>query len=727
MKRYIFASNAVYMYRIIISFLLGCIFSSSFSLAQSSTNLPKKTEFVMILSSYAYEKEWSTALVKEIRNKLKTQKPELKVHITYAGMAARTSFLADRFAMQGAFANGRLNNQIKYPDVLILIGDESWMLYRIMDNRGVWRNIPVVLCGVHDEIMKDYKLFFPDKQLPDSSFIPLDSPASAMYAAAVIEPDNTARTLQLARTLVPRLQHLYFLSDGSYVDSYMRKKLHRESEKRDVAFTEILVDRSNVDSVGRVLDEIPDETVVVTNGAMVPQNARAPVLTLRDMSYQSHIPLGGYFASVSDYADKTAESVFRILQADTTAEKSYAIAPDMAFYMNQTALMHAGLRSATKNLPNVVERNIPPPFIFRHIRVISISLLVLIILAFVSFHIISSYRYSHNLNLLFERYKTLYDEYQLVYENMPVGLMLFDIYGNLLNRNVETDTFFEQYAFSRSVLFHIFDPEILDDNMRAALSRRELVSKMIYLKDFCYRLQCCIMADEETGTDHILVIVIDNTEIERERKTKEQISNVLNFAMNKAGIGVAEYNLFDGSGFATDAWYDTLGMERNCEDFLQIHQCLVRADREKVQRYLENVRYGNSHLFLDTLQIQTRTGEKHYIRYLIQPLEYAPDQQHIIVAELVVNMDRQMAKERELEAAMKKAQEADRFKNAFVANMKDGIRIPLKEIISCAQELVATTDLEHRTELNARIEIANSQMLGLLNEIIEMSKVELNE
>ena len=58
MKRYIFASNAVYMYRIIISFLLGCIFSSSFSLAQSSTNLPKKTEFVMILSSYARGEEY---------------------------------------------------------------------------------------------------------------------------------------------------------------------------------------------------------------------------------------------------------------------------------------------------------------------------------------------------------------------------------------------------------------------------------------------------------------------------------------------------------------------------------------------------------------------------------------------------------------------------------------------------------------------------------------------
>lgn len=83
-----------------------------------------------------------------------------KMNITYAGIAARTSFLADRFAMQGAFANGRLNNQIKFPDVLVLIGDESWMLYRVMNLRGIWERIPVVLCGVHAEVLKDYRQFF---------------------------------------------------------------------------------------------------------------------------------------------------------------------------------------------------------------------------------------------------------------------------------------------------------------------------------------------------------------------------------------------------------------------------------------------------------------------------------------------------------------------------------------------------------------------------------------
>lgn len=198
------------MYRFIATILFGCVLYPSILSARLATEVVEKQTFVMILNSYSYEEEWSTALAKEICNRLQASGQDIKMNITYAGIAARTSFLADRFAMQGAFANGRLNNQIKFPDVLVLIGDESWMLYRIMNLRGIWERIPVVLCGVHAEVLKGYRQFFPDRVLPDSSFIPLAASNSMLKMTAVIEPDNAARTLQLAQTLVPDIQHLYY-------------------------------------------------------------------------------------------------------------------------------------------------------------------------------------------------------------------------------------------------------------------------------------------------------------------------------------------------------------------------------------------------------------------------------------------------------------------------------------------------------------------------------------
>lgn len=241
---------------------------------------------------------------------------------------------------------------------------------------------------------------------------------------AVIEPDNAARTLQLAQTLVPDIQHLYYFSDGSYADSYMRRKLLQSCKERDVPFTEILFERNHADSVARVVAGLAEKSVVVTNGIPVSKDIRVPVLTLRDVLYQSRIPVGGYFAPVAAYADKTAEAVLHFLETDGKAEIPYTMVSDTAFYLNRTALMHAGLRSAVKNLPDAVERNIPPPFLVRHIREVSVAVLLVIVMVFAVFRIVYSRRYRHKLNLLFERYKTLYNEYEVVYENMPVGLML---------------------------------------------------------------------------------------------------------------------------------------------------------------------------------------------------------------------------------------------------------------------------------------------------------------
>lgn len=715
------------MYRFVVVLLLGYILYPSAMFAQSSKDEVSKPEFVMILNSYSYEQEWSTTLAKEIRNNLEAQKRGIQVNITYAGLAARTSYLADRFAMQGAFAYGRLTNKIFVPNVLVLIGDESWMLYRSMDLRGYWEKVPVVLCGVHAEVIKDYKNFFPDKQLPDTAFISLESSASSIKTAAIIESDYTLQTLQLAFTLVPHLQKMYYLSDGSYADVYVKRKLEQSCKNSGISLHEIRVERSNDASVLQTLEEIPAGSVLVTNGLPVPQCVRVPVLTLRDNTYQSRIPAGGYFAPISAIADETVKAVTHFMQAGVADSLPYNATPKAAYYLNQTALMHAGLQSAVKSLPDVIDRNIPQPFIVRHIRIIAVILLIAIVLTFVSFRIIYARRYRHNLESLFQRYKSLYDEYQVVYENMPVGLMLFDTDGNLLKRNAETDIFCKWFTRFTSNEFRLFDSEFVNSEMREALFNKELVSRLVYQEDHCYRIQCCLIVDEETEANNILVIVIDNTDIENERKAKEKICGMLNFAMNKAVIGVAEYNLVNGLGFATDAWYDTLNIQRGTTDFSHIHQCLVTEDREKVKSYLEGVRYGVSSHFLESLQMQTETGESHYIRYMIQPLEFAPQSGHIIVAEMILNMDEQIARERELETAMHKAQEADRFKNAFVANMRDEIRVPLKEVIQCAQELVHTQDSERRTELNARIEAGNHQLLKLLDEIINVSKVELNK
>lgn len=711
----------------LLAILLVYILCPLSASARQAKEEVENSHFVLILSSYSYKKEWSTALAKEIRNQLETRSPQVKINITYADIAARTSYIADRFAMQGAFANGRISNRIIIPNVLILIGDESWMIYRNMSHVGRWGKVPVLLCGMHAEIMNDYEAFFAHRQIPDSSLIPLQASDSVLKTAAVMEPDNTAPTVALAQTLLPRLKNIYYLSDGSYADAYMKKRLLAalDSARHEFSFFEIRQERSNADSVRQVLEQLPRHSVLITNGAEVPETLRTPVLTLRDMTYTDRIPAGGYFASISDFARQAADEALRMLN-EPSAPPSYTFAADTACYLNRTALLNAGLASRAEMLIRVADRNIPPPFLIRHIRLVFVSLLVLLAVLFVTFRIKHSRRFRYNLRVLLERYKSLYNEYQVVYENMPVGLMLFDRYGNLLKRNAETDHFFELFAHSRSDVFQLFDSGILGEDMREALFRKQPVSRLLTLRTHSYCLMLRMIADEETGDNHILALVIDTTDIENERRAKEQIYSVFNFAMNKAAIGVAEYNLVDDTGFATDAWYELLGIEPLAHGFANMHCNLVEDDRRKVEEYLDNVRRGVSQSFLGSLQVCMASGEMHYVRYLIHPIEFAPDEGRIIVAEIVVNMDEHIMRERQLEAAMLKAQEADRFKNAFVANMGDEIRLPLSKIVACARRLVSTADLEERQSLHAKIVENNEIMLSLLKHIIDASKQEMN-
>ena len=81
--------------------------------------------------------------------------------------------------------------------------------------------------------------------------------------------------------------------------------------------------------------------------------------------------------------------------------------------------------------------------------------------------------------------------------------------------------------------------------------------------------------------------------------------------------------------------------------------------------------------------------------------------------------------EEELLAAKEKAEESDRLKSAFLANMSHEIRTPMNGIIGFA-ELLKEPDLksENRQKYLEIIEKSGARMLGIINDIVDISKIE---
>lgn len=95
-------------------------------------------------------------------------------------------------------------------------------------------------------------------------------------------------------------------------------------------------------------------------------------------------------------------------------------------------------------------------------------------------------------------------------------------------------------------------------------------------------------------------------------------------------------------------------------------------------------------------------------------------------AELDLRCNERELKEKNinLSKAKEKAQESDRLKSAFLANVSHEIRTPLNAIIGFS-ELIATTEDKEEKDLYFEIVKANNDLLlNLINDILDLSKIE---
>lgn len=79
---------------------------------------------------------------------------------------------------------------------------------------------------------------------------------------------------------------------------------------------------------------------------------------------------------------------------------------------------------------------------------------------------------------------------------------------------------------------------------------------------------------------------------------------------------------------------------------------------------------------------------------------------------------------RELTAAKEKAERSDRFKSTFLANMSHEIRTPLNAIVGFSRIIADCDNIEERKEYYSIVEANNERLLGLINEILDLSKIE---
>lgn len=162
--------------------------------------------------------------------------------------------------------------------------------------------------------------------------------------------------------------------------------------------------------------------------------------------------------------------------------------------------------------------------------------------------------------------------------------------------------------------------------------------------------------------------------------------------------------------------------ETNIDDWVE-H--LLPSDRQNVKKALDDICLGQTDVFHQQYQVlSTIPGRTYWEESYATIGERNEDgiPSKIVGASMRIDLQKEM--ETDLILARNRAEESDRLKTAFLANMGHEIRTPLNAIIGFADLLPVVQDEADRLQLITEIQNNNQKLLRIINGLVSMSEIE---
>ena len=226
------------------------------------------------------------------------------------------------------------------------------------------------------------------------------------------------------------------------------------------------------------------------------------------------------------------------------------------------------------------------------------------------------------------------------------------------------------------------------------------------------------------------MINVDKTDKTPSPTTKiQEFKNFFELVGDYAKVGYAHFDALSRNGYALSSWYKNVGEDGrhaptgNYRYPFSLSSggpgCYARLSGESGQ--------GESTKLCRDVRIRRADGSYTWTRVNVLVRNYRP--QDNVIEMLCINFDITQLKETEqmLIKAKEKAEEADRLKSAFLANMSHEIRTPLNAIVGFSNLLAQTNPSEETKEFCEIIETNNELLLQLVNDILDLSKIEAGQ
>ena len=322
-----------------------------------------------------------------------------------------------------------------------------------------------------------------------------------------------------------------------------------------------------------------------------------------------------------------------------------------------------------------------------------------------------------------------------IYDNIPVGIELYDRNGLLVDLNNKDLEIFGIRDKEDVLGVDFFKNPILDEEV---WRREEFSFKAYYPFDRLNgyyvtskqgRLEIyssvCMLYDAQGRLSNFFLINIDNTEINRAHSRIAEFESSFSLVSRFGKVGYCRFDLVSKEGYGVPQWYYNLGEKEDTplDQILGVYKHVNSSDRAEVLESIRQVKAGEIDSFSHDLRIDADGRQKWTrINVMRNPLNNDPSKIEMVC----VNYDITELKETEknLIEAKNKAEVSDRLKSAFLANMSHEIRTPLNAIVGFSNLIAETEDPDERREYVAIVQENNELLLKLISDILDLSKIE---
>ena len=328
-----------------------------------------------------------------------------------------------------------------------------------------------------------------------------------------------------------------------------------------------------------------------------------------------------------------------------------------------------------------------------------------------------------------------------IYKNLPVGIELYNKEGVLVDLNDKALDLFHVDSKEELLGINIFENPVFPEEMKERLRNNEDA-------DFTFRYdfsklgeyysnnkaegtidlvtKVTTLYDENHNPVNYLLINADKTETTVAYNKIQEFEEFFELIGDYAKVGYAHFNILSKQGHAQKSWYKNIGEEYGTplSEIIGTYKSFHPDDRDLILQFFEEVQKGNADKLSHKIRVFRENGECTWTHVNLFVRKYAP--QDKVIELISINYDITDLKQIEemLVNERDRAEASDRLKSAFLANMSHEIRTPLNAIVGFSSLLASAENVVEKELYNSLISHNNELLLNLINDIIDLSKIE---